>query len=54
MIQFKIICFFSTFVTEDEGYGGKFTTYRKSKLKKYKAIVNNLYKELKVNDLMKL
>ena len=26
----------------------------KSKVKKYRAIVNNLYKELKVNNLMKL
>ena len=44
---------FLNFVTKDEGYGEKFTTYKKSKFRKYKTIVNNLYKELKVNDLMK-
>ena len=44
---------FSNFVTEDEGYSENFTTYKKWKLRKCKAIVNNLYKELKVNDLIK-
>ena len=45
---------FLNFVTKNKGHGEKFTTYEKSKFRKYKKIVNSLFKELKVNDLMKL
>ena len=45
---------FSDFITEDDDYGENFSTYKQLKLRKYKATVNNLYKKMKVNDLMKL
>ena len=44
---------YSNFVTKDKWYGEKFTTYKNSKKKKCTEIINNLYTELKVNDVMK-
>ena len=45
---------FLNFVTKNKGHSEKFTTYEKLKFRKYKTIVNSLFKELKVNDLMKV
>ena len=44
----------SNVVTKNKGYGEHFTTYKKSKYRKYKVIINILYNEVKVNHLMKL
>ena len=44
---------YSNFVTKDKWYGENVTTYKKSKKKKCTEIINNLYTELKVNDVMK-
>ena len=45
---------FSKYITNGQGYGQNFRIYKIPNIAKYKAIVDHLYSDLKVNELMKL